>query len=110
MVHNKVDTGVLLTTSSFTSEAMSFAKEHRIALAGGEQFLSKLLALPQEPRNRLLSVATEGNWTTPSCPSCGTKMVQRQGGGKSFWGCASFPRCRRTFPLRSDESVARTPM
>jgi restriction system protein len=100
MVHNKVDTGVFLATGSFTQEAVEFAKEHRIALGNGEQFLGKLKALSENARRQLLDIAIEGDWTTPSCPSCGTKMVLRNGGGKSFWGCASFPRCRRTFPLR----------
>ncbi len=103
MVHNKVETGVFLTTSGFTADAVEFAKGHKIALGTGEQLLGKLKALPDEPRRQLLEVAVEGDWTTPSCPSCGTKMVERQGGGKSFWGCSSFPRCRRTFPLRSED-------
>jgi len=106
MVHNRVETGVFLATSSFTPEAIEFAKSHRIALGTGDQLLQKLKALPEAPRRQLLDVAVEGDWTTPTCPSCGTKMVQRQGGGRAFWGCASFPRCRRTFPLRSEELEA----
>jgi restriction system protein len=109
MVHNKVDTGVFLTTGSFTPEAIAFAKEHRIALGTGEQFLGKLKALSEDEHRRLLEIAVEGAWATPSCPSCGTKMVLRQGSAKSFWGCASFPRCRRTFPLRdADEADERS--
>ena len=65
---------------------------NKIALGTGEQLLGKLKALPDEPRRQLLEVAVEGDWTTPSCPSCATQMVERQGGGKSFWGCTSFPR------------------
>ena len=110
MVHNKVETGVFLTTSGFTADAVEFAKGHKIALGTGEQLLGKLKALPDEPRRQLLEVAVEGDWTTPSCPSCGTKMVERQGGGKSFWGCivvsslpahlpASGPRSRETGAL-----------
>lgn len=103
MVHNKVDTGVFLATGSFTLEANEFAKGHRIALGNGDQFLAKLKALSEDTRRRLLDIAVEGDWTTPSCPSCGTKMVLREGGGKRFWGCRDFPRCRRTFPLRTEE-------
>lgn len=106
MVHNKVETGVFLTTSSFTTDAVEFAKGHKIALGTGEQLLGKLKTLPNESRRRLLQVAVEGDWTTPSCPSCGTKMVLREGGGKRFWGCRAFPRCRRTFPLRAEEYEA----
>jgi restriction system protein len=106
MVHNKVETGVFLTTSGFTPDAVEFAKGHKIALGTGEQLLGKLKALAEEARRELLAVAVEGDWTTPTCPSCGTKMVLREGGGKRFWGCSAFPRCRRTFPLRADEYAA----
>lgn len=102
MVHNQVESGVFLTTSEFTNEAIDFAKGHRIALGTGDQLLAKFAALSDSPRMRLLEVATEGDWTTPSCPSCGTKMVRREGSGSAFWGCASFPRCRRTFPIKPD--------
>jgi restriction system protein len=106
MVHNKVESGVFLTTSNFTADAHEFAKSHKIALGTGEQLLGKLRALPDEPRRKLLEVAVEGDWTTPSCPSCGTKMVLRDGSGKRFWGCSAYPRCRRMFPLRAEEHAA----
>lgn len=102
MVHNQAETGVFLATSSFTPDAIEFAKGHRIALGTGEQLLGKLKALSEDARRQLLDIAVEGDWTTPSCPSCGTKMVLREGGGKRFWGCSAFPRCRRTFPLRAE--------
>ena len=98
MVHNKVDTGVFLATGSFAPEAIEFAKGHRIALGTGEQFLSKLNALSEDPRRQLLEIAVEGDWTTPSCPSCGTKMILREGGGKRFWGCRAFPRLSPHLP------------
>ena len=36
-----------------------------------------------------------------TCASCGVKMVARTParGGAGFWGCANFPRCRRTLPM-----------
>jgi len=97
MTHNKVQTGVFLTTAQFTDEAVAFAKNNKIALVDGEQFLQKILALPSEAQSDLLTTATEGDWTTPSCPSCGVKMVAREGKEKPFWGCPNFPRCRQTF-------------
>lgn len=77
MVHNKVHTGVFLATGSITPEAIELAKEHQIALGTGEQFVGKLKALSEDVRRGLLEIAVEGDWTTPSCPSCGTKMVLR---------------------------------
>lgn len=85
------------------SQAVAFAKDHRIVLGTGDEFLAKFEALSDVSRRRLLDVALEGDWTTPSCPSCGTKMVRRQGsGGDAFRGCASCPRCRQTFQMKQD--------
>lgn len=97
MTAEKVRTGVFLTTGSYTDEAIRFAEGNKLALVDGEQFLAKIKALPAEAAAELLGVATEGDWTTPSCPSCGVKMVLRGGSAKPFWGCANFPRCRHTF-------------
>lgn len=100
MTQQRVATDVFVTTSAYTSDAIEFARGNKIALVDGIQFLDKLQALPEESRAELLRVATEGDWTTPSCPSCGTKMIMRQGGTKPFWGCASFPRCRHKFQMQ----------
>jgi len=42
--------------------------------------------------------------TDPSCPNCEVPMVQRQtrtgpNKGKRFWGCPSYPDCRKTIPI-----------
>lgn len=42
---------------------------------------------------------------TPSCPKCNVPLVRRtaargQRAGREFWGCANYPRCRHTQPLR----------
>jgi restriction system protein len=100
MTDRKVRTGVFLTTSTFTSTAAEFADGNRIALVDGADFLKCLLALPINKQAELLSVASEGDWTVPSCPSCGVKMAQREGKRGRFWGCPSFPRCRNTFEVR----------
>jgi len=41
------------------------------------------------------SFATAGDYTTPTCASCGVKMIVRtpKAGGKAFWGCVNYPRC-----------------
>jgi hypothetical protein len=37
----------------------------------------------------------------PSCPTCGTAMVERRrrSDGARFWGCSNYPRCRGTRPF-----------
>ena len=67
------------------------------ALAGTD-LLAKLQDLEADTQASLLRFATRGDFTTPSCPSCGIKMVRKtpKGGGDVFWGCPNFPRCRTT--------------
>lgn len=99
MAHQKVDSGIFFASGGFTSEAIAFAADNPLTLITGEEFLKTILALPEAAQQRLLAVATEGDYLAPSCPSCGTKMIKRDGSGGAFWGCLSFPRCRQTFVI-----------
>jgi restriction system protein len=92
-------TGVYLTTSSYTADAQSFAEGKRIKLVDTDKLLKLILALPDEAKASLLNQTTYGDYTTPSCPNCGTKLISRltskgKNAGKGFWGCRSFPKCR----------------
>lgn len=60
-----------------------------------------LQRLPAESNRRLLELATEGDWTTPTCPSCGTKMVARDSKRGAFWGCPTYPKCRGKLAMRA---------
>lgn len=100
MVHNKVTNGVFIATGTYTEEAINFAKANGIKLGTGETLLASIQRLEPQQQQRLLEIATAGDWTTPSCPSCGTKMVRRQSNSRDFWGCRSSPRCRQNFPIR----------
>ncbi len=55
--------------------------------------------------NRLLAFATEGDWTTPTCPSCGAKMVDRDSKRGRFWGCSNFPNCKATLGMRGQRAA-----
>ena len=56
-----------------------------------------------EQQAELLTVALDGEYWRPTCVNCGTKMVSRQprNGGSPFWGCANYPRCKTTLPMRA---------
>jgi restriction system protein len=97
MAHESAGKGIFMTTSTFSDEGKQFAVEHKdkLFLIDGEKFLSMLLKLPEDKRKKLLAFATEGDYTTPTCASCGVKMV-RSGKKGEFWGCENFPRCRFT--------------
>ena len=79
MTDSEVKTGVFLTTSTFTDAAVKFAEGNKIALIDGAQFLDRVRALPPDTQAELLAVACEGDWTTPSCPSCAVKLVLEKG-------------------------------
>lgn len=98
MSHEAAGKGIFMTTSNFTAEAKQFAAEHsnKLFLIDGERFVSMILKLPESARTRLLTFATEGNYKT-SCPSCGTKLVKREGKNNLFGAVSIFqnaePQC-----------------
>ncbi len=92
--------GVLLTSGRFTQEAADLARKEGIQLVDGAALLAKLAALAPEKAAALLRFATQGDYITPTCPSCSIKMISRQSaqGGRKYWGCRNYPKCKQTFP------------
>jgi len=90
--------GMMVTSGRFTSEAKAFAARHHIRLIDGAALLAKFAELPAEKALALLRFATDGDFLTPTCPECAVKMVSRQStqGGRKFWGCRNYPRCKQT--------------
>ena len=76
MTHEKVEQALLMAPG-FHQGCARFAADNRIDLLDGEFFLTILERLPADANRRLLELATEGDWTTPTCPGCGTKMIAR---------------------------------
>lgn len=97
----KVGKGFVMSSGGFTDEARHFAASHRINLIDLPMFLAMMQRLPAEAQQRLLDFATAGDWTTPSCPACGGKMLPRHKGAGKFWACPNFPRCRITCGRRA---------
>ncbi len=103
MASHGMTRGNFATTSTFTPDAIAFARQNGIHLLDIEGILRLIDKRSQEDQAALLAVATEGEFWKPTCVNCGTKLVARRGraGGKPFWGCSSFPRCRTTLPMRA---------
>lgn len=101
MAHEKVNRGIFITTGTYTKDALAFCTSNPIQLLDGAAFLEKIRALPDDRKQSLLRFAFEGDFSTPSCPSCGIKMVKRDGKRGAFWGCTHYPRCKSSFPLRA---------
>lgn len=101
MASHGLKRGTYATTSTYTADARAFAQANGISALDGAGLLDLIARRTPEQQHALLAVAHEGEYWRPTCASCGVKMKARQsvGGGAPFWGCASFPRCRRTLPM-----------
>jgi restriction system protein len=108
MTHEKIAKGFYLTPSSFTDEAKDVAKANGLTLFSGDMIFMMLKRLSQESQDKLLAMITEGDYTTPSCAKCGTKMIRRKGKQGDFWGCANYPKCRQTLKLRAVDNENNT--
>jgi len=107
MTHGSYKQGMFITTGSYTQQAAEFAKG-RMALVTGTMLINKINSLPAEKLQRLLDIAFDGDYTTPTCPKCGIKMVVREAGkgraaGSTFWGCPNYPKCRQTLTNKQED-------
>lgn len=100
MTHERVARGVFVTSGVYTREARNVGEANPIQMLDGAAFLKKLLDLPAHEREALFHFAFDGDFTTPTCASCGIKMVRREGGRGPFWGCRNYPSCTSRFPMR----------
>ena len=91
--------GVVVTCARFTHDATSVAAREGIKLIDGAGLLTRLAELPAEASVGLLKLATQGDFLTPTCPSCSVKMTSRKSTaqGRKFWGCRNYPLCKETF-------------
>lgn len=94
MASERVAKGIFVSSGLYTDDAIAFAKSNPINLITGPMLVTGILALSPEAQARLMAIATEGDYTTPTCASCGVKMVERHGKRGAFWGCVNYPRCK----------------
>ena len=100
MTSEKVARGIFLTTSTYTKDAIAFAEANPIQLLDGPGFLKKLQDLPEAAQAALLKFAFDGDYSTPTCASCGIKMVRRESKRGPLWECVNYPRCRCHFGIK----------
>jgi restriction system protein len=101
MAARQVGYGVFYTAGEFTREADEFAHGKIIDLVNGTEFVARLRQLVPAVQQKLLEEATEGDYTTPTCPGCDIKMVPLVEGskpteGSPAWVCRNRPQCSRT--------------
>ena len=106
MAHEKVGRGIFMSTGSYTVDASAFGAANPIQLLDGPAFLAKLRDLTPEQQAELLAFAFAGDYHTPTCASCGVKLIVRESRRGAFWGCMHYPRCKTTMPMRPEAVAA----
>lgn len=109
--------GIFVTCGGYTKDALAFARGKNLRLVDGATLVTMLRGVQAEeiPADHAVSPAETVSSSsvesaeksaateTKECPRCGGEMVLRTArkgaaAGETFWGCASFPRCRGTRP------------
>lgn len=103
MASHGLKRGTYATSSTFTADALRFAKDNGISALDGDGLLALIARRAPDQQQALLATAYEGEYWKPTCASCGVKMVDREkkAGGNNFWGCPSYPRCRSKLAMRA---------
>ncbi|MDQ7091657.1 MAG: restriction endonuclease [Methylococcales bacterium] len=105
MASEQVEKGIFFTTSAFTLDAIAFCHDKKILLVDGNEFINRISKLAENQQAQLITIATKGDYTIPTCARCDKKMVMRvskkgENIGRKFWGCCDFPRCRSVINIR----------
>lgn len=100
MASEKVEAGYFFTTSKFSNDAIEFANKNKITLINGRDLLKTIQSFNPEQQKKLFQIATEGDYTTPTCVNCVVKMVKKSSNRGEFWGCVNYPRCKNTLNVR----------
>jgi restriction system protein len=102
MTHKKVSKGYFMTASKFHQPAIVFAKQENVELICGNKLIKLIRDIPIDEQRQLFKLATNGDYLTPTCASCGVKMILRKGKGKEFWGCRNYPKCKSWLSIKKN--------
>ena len=105
MASERIKVDVFLTTSIFSIDAIEFAKNKTLLLIDADEFVKLINGLDVISKKIIDHLATEGDYTTPTCVNCNVKMVKRvvkkgANAGNEFWGCINYPKCNKTMHVK----------
>ena len=97
MIDQRASAAKIVATTSFTSDAVVFAKGKPIELVDSNALLR--LVRDVQTSNRVTTTSDTSDHLTPMCPTCNAPMVLREArrgayAGQKFWGCTNYPKCR----------------
>jgi len=100
MTAQRASGAYLVTSGSYTTDAMTFAEGKPLELIDGDHLI-RMIKEVQAAKRVEPTMGSSQVSETPACPSCGSQMVKRTarrgvGAGQVFWGCPMFPKCRGT--------------
>lgn len=102
-----VEHGVFITSGKFKPSVYKELNQSKtkLSLWTGKELIQNILKLPRSDQNDLLKKTTSGDFTTPTCVRCETKMVVRENSktGEKFWGCKKFPKCRSKLSIAGEK-------
>ena len=96
--------GIVVTSGSFTPDAVEFAEGRNVRLIAGPELMELVReARAAKPRDVSPARSSQAPATShaPGCPRCGNPMVRRvakrgANAGQAFYGCSRYPDCRGT--------------
>ncbi len=97
MMSEKVPYSIFVTSGSFTEDAWKFSKDKNMLLIDGKTFMMLIRRLSPAKKANLLTVATRGDFSSPTCPACGKKMNPKNSSHGRKWVCSNYPECREYF-------------
>lgn len=105
MAADRVKHGIFLTTSEYSKDAIEFAKGKNLLLIDSDELIVLINNLDDINKRRIDLIATDGDYTTPTCVRCNVKMIKRtakngKNAGGEFWGCPNYPKCKNTMQVR----------
>lgn len=100
MLANQATRMIIVTSGSFTSEAIQFIEGKRFWLVDGNELVNMI----EDGKHHLNHSPKKPEITKvekPTCPNCQSDLVLRVAkkglnAGNEFYGCSTFPKCRYT--------------
>lgn len=92
--------GFVVTSGTFTPDAVEFAEGRNVVLVDGAILREMLQRTRRAPSSNPAPRASPLP-TPPKCPLCSSHMVERvakrgESAGNKFWGCSRYPSCKAT--------------
>lgn len=94
--------GIVVTSGSFTPDAVEFASGRNVRLIAGPELMELIREAKASAPREVSAVRPNGpssSTTATGCPRCGSPMVRREAkrganAGRAFYGCSRYPACR----------------